>query len=547
MKRLLLKFGLLGLVLCLDLVRWPGLWAETGLLSFLRIPPVFAILTLAMVAAALVRSGVVRWAYAVVLGAGTTVIHGFQLSAGTSTTYFDFVTTVDARSALPDAMALYGPALALALAAGIVMAVAIGLKPPPVRRWTGRAAVVLPLVVALGLTAFLVERQGQIRGVPAGWKGVGFAGLYLIDRLHGIGGERRAVEIARSRPPIADDIVLVVDESVSANYLDINAPGGARTGLAQPVPGWSITNFGIAAAITNCSMQSNVALRFGATRDAFQENVATAPSIWSYAQAAGMRTVYLYGQRGGENENYVTDDERLDIDDQLYFRDVALVDRDHRIAEEIVDRINNSVPEFILVNKLGTHFPLTGLYPAGEGPFRPEAEIEALSKDADFWRLYRNNYRNAIGWSVAGFFERIFAGVDANGPGAVVIYTSDHGQTFYEHEAPGNVTHCRVSDVAMEEGAVPLVIATTGLAQVPDWSAVLPSRFDGSSQYQLFPTMLELMGYDPAQVRSTYGPTLASDEPDPMEFGVRMLLRLGEEPDWVRLVPDEVFRPQDAP
>lgn len=545
-----LKAGLLCLVLVPDLFRWPDLWAELGTAGFLRIPPVFAILALATVAAALVQGATLRWIFAAVLGAATMLIHGYQFSTGTDSTYFGFVTTVDARSALPDTIALYWRSLAASGATGLACALGVGLKPPPLGRRARTAAIIVPVVTAIALVVFLTGRQGQIRGIPAAWKGVGYAGLYMLDRAQGIGGERQEVTIGRTGDGFAGDIILIVDESVSGNYLDLNAPGGARSGLADPVPGWSITNFGIAASITNCSMQTNVGLRYGATRERYRQHIAAAPSIWAYARNAGLRTVYLYGQRGGFNENYVTDAERLEIDEQLYFRHVPFVERDHRIAEEIAARIDNGTREFILVNKVGTHFPLIASYPGDQGPFRPEADIDAGEKDAGFWRLYRNNYRNAIEWSVGQFFDRIFASAgqdrQGSGQGAVVIYTSDHGQTFFEREEAGSVTHCRVEGAAMEEGAVPLVVATMPPAvtsALPDWDAALPARNDATSQYRIFPTLLELMGYAPAEVREVYGPSITSQDADPMLFGVRMHLRFGPEPIWVRLDPDEVFRP----
>jgi lipid A ethanolaminephosphotransferase len=260
-----------------------------------------------------------------------------------------------------------------------------------------------------------------------------------------------------------------------------------------------------------------------------------------------MKTVYLYGQHGGLNENYMTDGERAEIDDQVYFADTPLVERDQKIAEQLATYLNNDTPEFILASKAGAHFPLTGMYPSGHGPFSPEAEISALSKDAEFWRLYRNNYRNAVEWSVGAFFDRLFkltgtqpAGMTAP---ALILYTSDHGQTFYENNDAGSVTHCR-TDAVMEEGAVPLVLIEQSehpegiIAEAP------AARHDASSHYQMFPTLLLAMGYNEAEVAQDYGPSLASEAADPMSFAVQRHLRLGVEPKWREVIPDEIFRPE---
>src|SRR3546814_5774992 len=71
------------------------------------------------------------------------------------------------------------------------------------------------------------------------------------------------------------DIVLIVDESIAARYLDINDPAGVRSGLARPPAGVHVANFGVAAAITNCSYGSNMTLRHGGTRAAYRRINAT--------------------------------------------------------------------------------------------------------------------------------------------------------------------------------------------------------------------------------------------------------------------------------
>src|SRR5690606_40746790 len=68
------------------------------------------------------------------------------------------------------------------------------------------------------------------------------------------------------------DIVLIIDESIAGRYLDINDAAGVRSGLASPPPGITVSNFGIAASITNCSYGSNLTLRYGGTRGDYQRS-----------------------------------------------------------------------------------------------------------------------------------------------------------------------------------------------------------------------------------------------------------------------------------
>src|SRR3546814_13481670 len=69
------------------------------------------------------------------------------------------------------------------------------------------------------------------------------------------------------------DIVLIVDESIAARYLDINDPAGVRSGLARPPAGVRVANFGVAASITNCSRSEE--------RRVGKECVSTCRSRWS--------------------------------------------------------------------------------------------------------------------------------------------------------------------------------------------------------------------------------------------------------------------------
>ncbi len=543
-----IKLALLTLVLAVDVATWPDLWADMGTARFLRVPAVFAALGLAMLCAAWVQDRWLRWLYAAALGIGALPVLGYRFSVGEITTFFAFATTVDARSAWVDALPMYGPWMALAALVSLGTLVAVAIRPtalPGVRRmpWLRWLVAAVPLLAMAALAFTLIERQRLVRGIPSAWQGIGFAMLYSIDMSEGVAGPRKAVALAREPRAADGDIVLVIDESVSANYLDLNAPGGARSGLADVPPEWRVHDFGIASSITNCSMQTNVSLRFGAQKHNFKERIARDPSIWAYARNAGYRTVYLYGQRGGYNENFMTDAERAEIDDARYFDTIEMAARDHHLAGVLAGLLTNDTPEFILMSKAGVHAPLVGVYPYGEGRFQPEPNLVALQRDSEYWLRYRNSYRNAIEWSVAGFFDRLFEEAGNASRAATIIYTSDHGQTLYEAEAAGKATHCR-KNAAMEEGVVPLVVIERADRGASDWGSALDARRDASSQFRIFPSLLMAMGYDREAAEQAYGPSLIDRSADPMQFAIGMHIRLNREPVWLAVDPDEVFRPQ---
>ncbi|HKX88825.1 MAG TPA: sulfatase-like hydrolase/transferase, partial [Sphingopyxis sp.] len=345
------------------------------------------------------------------------------------------------------------------------------------------------------------------------------------------------------------DIVLIIDESIAGRYLDINDPAGVRSGLASPPPGITVSNFGIAAAVTHCSFGSNLTLRHGGTRDAYQHINAMMPSIFDYARHAGFATVYIDAQRtGAALQNGMDDTERRQIDRFIQFDDTPVVDRDMAAADALIAALANGRREFILINKMGAHFPVADKYPDDAQIFRPalpRGEAAAVTETrlpdnlysgAASWRLYRNSYRNSVAWTVGGFFDRLFA--RARLDDALVIYTSDHGQNLHERGDSGTTTHCSPAPAA-EEGAVPLAI----IGASPHWRAAARRHFDASSHYRIFPTLLNAMGYDRAAVHSQYGEALDSPGADPATFNSLFNARLGRKPIWVKVERASVARP----
>ncbi|MGH6631882.1 MAG: sulfatase-like hydrolase/transferase, partial [Sphingopyxis sp.] len=349
--------------------------------------------------------------------------------------------------------------------------------------------------------------------------------------------------------PDRGDIVLIVDESIAGRYLDINDAAGVRSGLASPPPGIVVSNFGLAASIANCSFGSNLTLRYGGTRDAYHRINATMPSIFAYAKHAGFATIYIDAQRTGDAyQNGMDDAERRQIDRFVQFGDTPVVDRDMAAADALIAALGNDQREFILVNKMGAHFPVADKYPDSAHIFSPalprdetaivtETQLpENLYSGAESWRLYRNAYRNTVTWTVGGFFDRLFAGARLNG--ALIIYTSDHGQNLHERRDSGTTTHCSPSP-ASEEGTVPLVVIDTSAR----WETAAKRHVDASSHYRIFPTLLNAMGYDRAVVRRQYGRALDSDAPDPATFNSLFNARLGRKPIWVKVERASVARP----
>jgi hypothetical protein len=521
-------------------------------LAFLAISFTFIAL---IFATAFTRSNAARWFYAVAFAVMSMPVIAYEHAAAATMDYFQFITLVDARSAAGNALAMYGWSFVYAAAASLALLLGIGVAPSANAALRPKWVAILPLLGAvLAVTLLFARNGGGLAGMPASWAGIGYGSIYVFDRLNGSTGPRQPVKLAIVNRPDQRDIVYIIDESIAGSYLDINGPTGVRSGLEKPRPGLAIHNFGLASSISNCSMTTNINLRFGGTRVQYRYILATQPSIWSYAKKAGYQTVYLYGQTGGRNENYMTDAERVDIDASHYFDRVAPIDRDQQIAAMIGDYSRNGRRDFILVNKFGAHFPVHDSYPPSNSHYQPalprniawisndnsDANRKSVVGKADDWRLYRNSYRNTVTWTVGAFFEKLFDRVSL--ADMIIIYTSDHGQTFHERGTPGVATHC-YPDPQVEEMVVPLVVIEAASKAPSGWRDASNRNHNRSSHFRIFPSLLKLMGYDPETIRQTYGDALDSPRSDPMTSAAQMYLHSIGDTKWVDVNPASVIRP----
>jgi Sulfatase len=503
----------------------------------------YAILLLGLFGIAYIRQTWLRIGLASVFVGASIALHSYEWVTGQPLDYAAFEMMLASRGDTGDAVQQHGEVLLKASAAALLLfaGVALGWKG---RRLPLKLCLGAPLVGLIALSGLLYARGGEGgRALPAPFIPLAHASIMSAVSMTEAGGERHQVSFKPSGAKPDHDIVLIVDESISATYLDIDNPFGVYSGLANPRPGIRVSNFGIAAAITDCSPGSNKTLRFGGRRDNYRLIGKAYPSIWAYAKKAGLRTVYLDGQRNdGVLQNLATPEERAEIDDFVQLDGVPVVDRDPMLADLLSKRLANGVPEFIYVNKVGAHFPVADKFPDSAAQFGPlpvrgmtgsitdMGPIHGSHKGtADEWRLYRNAYRNTLIWNVGEFFDRLLKKFDPKS--GVLIYTSDHGQDLHERGNPGKTTHC-INDPLSETGAVPLVVIDDPKGPRLDWTKAAKVNFNSSSHFRIYPTLLSLMGYAPQDVLPLYGPSLISTESDPMTFTINYFAALGKAPTW---------------
>ena len=509
----------------------------------------------ALLTAAYVRPGWLRWPMAALLAGSAFSYLAFERVTTQFMTYDVFINLLNSAAFIDDALVQNRTAFIGALPSALLLLFALGLAPR--RRLPLLPGWLVALAPALGtgaLAALLFVRGGDgARGLPPSFTPIAYLALAGYEGATGALGPRQPVRLPLSGKPLARDIVLIIDESVAGQYLDINSPQGVPTPLSRGWPGVAIHNYGLAASITNCSVGTNVTLRHGGTRADYQRINATMPPVWAYAKKAGLRTVYIDAQRtGGTYQNLMDDAERALIDRFVQFDGVPVEQRDMAAARALVKELADPAPKFILVNKVGAHFPVHDKYPDAYLRYRPALPrgrftdiTDTGSRDgfggtsAD-WVEYRNAYRNTLLWNVGAFFSEVLGKADLSR--ATLIYTADHGQNLHERGNPGLFTHCSAFP-EQEEGVVPLVLIDGARGSGIDWGAALTANHDRSSHYMIFPTLLALMGYDGAATRQAYGTPMQADARDPGSFNTLFNARLNRKPVWMRIDPARVVQP----
>ncbi len=506
----------------------------------------FIIVSSAIFTTAFSKPFIIRFLLSAILFAGSLMADTYQRVTANFLTYDAFLTLYNSRGFASEALAEFLPIIAKPVLLSLLLLIGLLLPFSSTRRpllsWLN---ITTPIAVTVMLTGILFFRGGEgAKGLPSPFTPVAYLNLMIYEQLTTDYGDPKDIHIA-PKGKSNKDIILIMDESVSAHYLDINSATGEKTFLKENSPGTLVFNYGVAAAATNCSHGTNLLVRYGGTREKYLEYIKTMPSVWEYAKKAGYKTVFLDAQRdSGAYQNGMTDQERQEIDDLIQYDNVPVMYRDMRIADSLIEYINNSTQEFIYVNKIGAHFPVNDRFPdefiihtpilnrGTQVGISDKPSREGYSRSDNHWRKYRNSYRNTLVWNTGNFFNKLITNADLSR--STIIYTADHGQDLHEYNHSAVSTHCNQNPID-EEGAVPLVIIEGGKTPSLQWTDHLEVNKNGSSHYNIFPTLLKLMSYQEAEVIPIYGTPLDRPTNDDFTFNTRFFARLGKKPVWRKI------------
>ncbi|MFT3988627.1 sulfatase-like hydrolase/transferase [Aestuariivirga sp.] len=472
------------------------------LLPFLFI---WALAALAVVAVALHPRWSVRVFWGLLIAASTAVAWGYHRASQSELTVFDILSLWNARHEAGRAADFYGMQMILAGGVFVIGALLIILPPVPARAGMKRLlswSAALPLVPVLVIGGIVLDKAGGgSQSLPVQFAPIALSSLAGAKVMLQGSPERQAVTWKPEAKPSTRNILMLVDESVRADYIDFT-PGNPYTpGIASLAD--RFVNFGPAVSGGNCSNYSNAILRFAASREDIVGSVNTSPTLWQYAKKAGFRTVFIDAQAGGITnpglmQNFMTLDEKAQIDAFYAIRNVDSAHADEELAKIVEKELVGNRPVFIYANKNGAHFPYDHAYPVEQAKFHPTM-AEAAS-DTQQGRIA--SYRNAIAWSVDRFMSNFFAAADLSH--TTVVYTSDHAQTL----DPNLLTHCQVDDPDPRMGVVPLMVFSPDPATRAALAAGAQKLKGSASHFDIAPTLLHLMGYAEKDISMRYDKSL---------------------------------------
>lgn len=309
-------------------------------------------------------------------------------------------------------------------------------------------------------------------------------------------------------------IILVIDESITANYLSINGYPLATTPFLSDNTDKYI-NLGVSTSTGNASNTSNYMLRTGLTPKNCSDSPLDTfswPTLFTYAKRAGMRTIMLDSQQGASSlQNFMSNYDVADIDlfinlprkdGVLYAMDFEAVDK----VQEILDASDE--PCFVVLVKMGIHFPYYLRYPREEAVFLPDYEKNSAVVDVVRYQgteegaqRHLNTYLNSIRYCVDKYLEHMIKTLNLDN--TLVVYTSDHGQSINSQRTSG--THNTWPEVVAAQFSVPIILLGDDFKTLFSTS----TSPGGYSSFQIFPSILMLMGY-PESLAASYGTTFWS-------------------------------------
>lgn len=293
-------------------------------------------------------------------------------------------------------------------------------------------------------------------------------------------------------------ILLIVDESIRGDLLEINGGDYPNTPFLKSIMHQKIINFGVAFSGAVCSDYSNILLMSGIQLKDLPDLDSKSrklPQIFQYAKNADYHTSYIDCQSNDSSpDGYLTNDDITYINDYIqvksHFKNSSSFDTDRNALFFIYNNLQKP-RSFTYLVKYGCHFPFNYTYPENKQVFKPVEDMTSWDRNSRTKIL--NSYNNAVLWAVDGFWQKLDS-IASSTPELVIIYTSDHGQNIFDHPEI-TATHCYKGPSPSVMAKVPLFIYSSDTTWIKEMKLKIKNQNSPSSHFQIFPTIISLMGY----------------------------------------------------
>ena len=416
---------------------------------------------------------------------------------------------IDAREILPaliGELPLRKPSVVFHLAVG---AIATGVmawravKTPPPGRIMPALAFGGPIIATTALCVFPASYRQYQASTPDFIYFHGQVNLIAENVRTAFGMKPRFIRVARRQPmPVpnvtphpleARNVLFILEESQRADVTCI-APTANCTlatpasNLAAPdrMPLLQMRSIGSSTAVAIATLWS------GLPPTVRGKDWETAPLLWDYAHAAGYDTAYWTSQ------DLMFGNSRLFVEDLPLTHFVTGSDLDPMSDiltgapdAALTTRVLSEWPElkepfFAVVHYSNVHRPR--LYDPAYAPFQP-ADTKGKRRDSP---EQVNEYMDAVYLSDRAV-GRLIDGVRASsaGPRTVIVYLSDHGESFFEHNQDNNHS----GSVYDEEIRIPAWIdAPPGTLDDDERASLGKAAHMPTFEVDVAPTILDLLG-----------------------------------------------------
>ena len=337
-------------------------------------------------------------------------------------------------------------------------------------------------------------------------------------------GKREKVSIPIVKKPLFKHIIYIVDESVRGDKLSLNGFDKNTTPFLVSIKN-NIFNYGIASSGGICSSYSNGILISGLQISQLPDknNISRKnPLIFDYAKNAGFITSMFDMQNSRKKPNNfmqinsIQNDiknidytffygEDVKTQHKIYEKDLVGIKKLHQYLQKHKNQFT-----FTYFVKQGSHFSYIDKYPKNQTIFKPVLENSGWGEwDNKIKNRFLNTYYNSIRWEVDNFFKVFLRTFKQDN--VLIIYTSDHAQNLID-DLSIKQTHCAKGSAPSVMAEVPLFVIPTSDKYFNIYKNLfIKSNINHLSHFNIFPSILVLMGYDKEDVNKKYGKTIFDD------------------------------------